>query len=546
MRRTLIMQEETDFLLMTDCKNFVINVLGKEQWLTVYRFERTEFEHISYYCALIPNKELEECLSSADWDLTVGEGMPGCNVSGFGDKKIVQYQRFGTSSEVEPLVIAREFYGIRKDYVELSEEFRHYHNLYHDRTNDAFIKIKDSGEEEEIAVIKDNTVLIKVKAIRQFLGMKDMSLALYFTIDRHTVEPLEDLGVSEETHEVENGEFKYYFITREWKFSDDFKTHSRLMGKKIIPGYSVENSGIWPYDSEKEHEEFIIGKDKNGESVTYSCNYDELANYFGANPHAPHYLTPVFFSREVLRKYLNQPEKYTVEDGYLRCGSLWGVQIDNNHDDLISVFLGDLGRDMPYVEQTYWRSYNVVAEEEISEVNFKRSFLAEFTDPAKVDLILKGKYRLLQERWFSNYGWHLYERLKEGDQHYFNTLRIPITDDQAEFDKQILALAKLFIDSISIRDLQEYTGETEDKVLPLLEQFLQKKKINGYEPHLLLLRKLYEIRSSGVGHRKGKNYIKIARYFGLTSKNTVSILEDIMKQLISFLDFLNNNCLPKE
>lgn len=239
MRRTLIMQEEKDFLLMTDCKNFVINVLGKEQWLTVYRFERTEFEHISYYCALIPNKELEECLSSADWDLTVGDGMPGCNVSGFGDKKIVQYQRFGTSSEVEPLVIGREFYGIRKDYVELSEEFRHYHNLYHDRTNDAFIKIKDSGEEEEIAVIKDNTVQIKVKAIRQFLGMKDMSLALYFTIDRHTVEPLEDLGVSEETHEVENGEFKYYFITRKWKFSDDFKTHSRLMGKKIIPGKSV-------------------------------------------------------------------------------------------------------------------------------------------------------------------------------------------------------------------------------------------------------------------------------------------------------------------
>ena len=121
---------------------------------------------------------------------------------------------------------------------------------------------------------------------------------------------------------------------------------------------------------------FIIGEDQDGSSLEYSCDPDELANYFGANPNAPHYVTPVFFRRDVLQKYYEDTDKYAVEDGYLRCGGLWGVRIDNDQPDYVMVFLGDLRRDLPAAERDYWRSFNIAPVGPMSETAFRRSFLA--------------------------------------------------------------------------------------------------------------------------------------------------------------------------
>jgi hypothetical protein len=52
-----------------------------------------------------------------------------------------------------------------------------------------------------------------------------------------------------------------------------------------------------------QYETFIVGTDDEGESVIHTCDPDTLANYFGKNPAAPHYLTPVSFERRVFDKY---------------------------------------------------------------------------------------------------------------------------------------------------------------------------------------------------------------------------------------------------
>jgi hypothetical protein len=540
------MGDKKDFLLMNFWKDFIFNSLGQEQWMTVYQNKKTEYEHVSFYCALVPNDKVSEALTTTDWELSYGDGMPGCSVTGYGEKEIVNYDRYGVGNNIEPLIIVRDFHGIKESYVEVSEEFRYYHNLFEDRDNGVFIKIKDNGDDEEIVTIDNETVRIQVKAIRQFLALKAMSLAVYFTIDRHTVESLQMLGIDEVSINEGNSEFKYYFLIRNWRFSGKYKTHSRLMGKRIIPGYSINNSGIWPYAENRQYIDFITGMDEQGEMLTYTSNPDELANYFGANPHAPHFLTAIAFNREVLRKYLGQPEKYSVEDGYLRCGGLWGVPIDNNHQEVLSVFLGDLGR-LPYEEQIYWRSFNLASEGKISEVNFKRSFLAEFTEPTNIDLVLKSNYQKLQENWLSHFGWNLFDPLTKGDQHYYETLQVPITNDQSEFDKQILAMAKLFVDAISISSIQHFTGiHDQSKPIILLECLFNKLNITEYNPHLEILRKLYEIRSSGIGHRKGKNFTKISKYYELSSENTISVVEKIMMQLNNVILFIINNCLPQE
>jgi hypothetical protein len=106
----------------------------------------------------------------------------------------------------------------------------------------------------------------------------------------------------------------------------------------------------------------IIATDTSGRPIRHTCNPEKLANYFDKNPNAPQYLTPVFFGAEVLAKYYDDTRKYSVEDGYLRCGSLWGLQVDNDHTDVVVVFLGDLGRALSETERNYWLSFDITRE----------------------------------------------------------------------------------------------------------------------------------------------------------------------------------------
>lgn len=68
------------------------------------------------------------------------------------------------------------------------------------------------------------------------------------------------------------------------------------MGKRILLPKPVEECGYEPYsrNEENEYPEYIIGIDEYGEPRSYTSNPAKLSNYFGANPGAPHYLTPVF------------------------------------------------------------------------------------------------------------------------------------------------------------------------------------------------------------------------------------------------------------
>jgi hypothetical protein len=107
------------------------------------------------------------------------------------------------------------------------------------------------------------------------------------------------------------------------------KPFTRLLGKKILPPGPIDICGVWPFESAEEYPEFIIGEDEHGRPVRYTCDPDQLANYFGKNDHALHYLTPVHFRKEVLQKYYDRPELYSVSDGGVRCAAPWSCRIDN-------------------------------------------------------------------------------------------------------------------------------------------------------------------------------------------------------------------------
>ncbi len=333
--------------------------------------------------------------------------------------------------------------------------------------------------------------------------------------------------------------------------SDEKISYSRVCGKKIIRPLAIEKCGCWPFaDGQEQHESFIVGMDENGGHILSTCNEAELSNNFVQKEGTYHCLTPVFFRRDVLAKYYANTDKYEIEDGYLRCQGLWTLRIDNNHPDQITVFLSDLA-DMPYTEQKHWRSFNLTPEERsMSRANFVRSFLGSFHDTESPDLIFKQSYKKLQETWFKKRGWHVFLPLDAGDKHYFSSLRIPLNEQQSEFDAQIHGLAKLLVDSINVAGiLKEYPISIPDKLkgkshgLYVFEQFLLAIGVWQADGYTGFLRELQGLRSSGTAHRKGGNYQKIATRLKIDEHDYQKICmaifdtaDNLMKSLIEIVD----------
>lgn len=124
-----------------------------------------------------------------------------------------------------------------------------------------------------------------------------MNLLLYFELTRHFTKATAysaDESNSNLTYTIYSGD----------SYSDGYTSFSRIHGKKLILCHSIEYCGAWPFEKKKEYQQFIIiiGGDSE-EPEIFTSDSDLLANYFGANPKASHYLKPVFFRKEVMQKY---------------------------------------------------------------------------------------------------------------------------------------------------------------------------------------------------------------------------------------------------
>lgn len=515
--------------------------LGKGEWTTVYS-SRDGIDGVAIYSALIKNTLLKRSLQHPSWDLTIGDGAPGLESSfGAGNEKM----RYVRSSDggIEPLVLMRSFHDIRPGYWEVSEDFRLYFNLYDDKTGRRFLRIDDNGDEHEAVLMKDDEIKIKTFLIRQYLAIRKMKLAIFFDYSRLSTKTIEELGIEEYSREEKGADFIYSIGVGKWMgFSDETKkSHGRLLGKKIVSGDPSFKPDIFGRQK-KGYIDFVIGADDDGKEILHTCNEAKLSNYFGANPGAPHYLTPVCFRKEVLNKYYSQPEKYTVSDGYLSCGAVWGLYIDNNHPDAVMVFLGDLGH-LSQTEQMYWRGFNLPSGK-MSRVAFKRSILGQFTDPQTADLYFKQRFTIFNEYWKRKFGWELFRPLTGKDEYAFKILRVPLTNDIREFDEQIGTLTKVFVDSLNEKELAKgITNKESAKGLDKLETWLAAQHFRR-DNMMEFLRKLQALRSASTAHRKGDNYEKIKPYFEMDKKELTDVLEDIFIKCVWTLRTLEKFFLP--
>lgn len=509
--------------------------------LTVYKHDVNDIHNRGIHSILVPMDKKNDVLSDFSWEMQSTDGLPSSCIYG-GNR--AEYLRFGNDEGYEPLLIHREFYGIRPSNIELTEEFRLFHNLYYDGVNNHFIKIDESGNTTVIATVAENEVRIRVKELRQFLAIKEMYLSIQFDHREHSEITLSELSL-EETHTKTSTELAVWMLG----FGDiEFTTYryfSRLCGKKLVEPLLKSQSGMYGFSEEKakRYIDFIVDTSADGNEILFSSNASQCD-----------YLTAVYFKKEVLDKYHQKPSRYSVEPSYLRCTNLWGMMIDNDQKDIVCAWLGDLGRDLPYEEQLHWRSYNIEPVGSMSSSFFRQQILAEFTDSESFEHVFKNIYRKFNETCINVLNEHLILPLKDEDSHYFDTIRVPSTNEQLDFDGLILGLTKVIIDSLNERYFNRYLKETlsenefsETKgSIRKLEKTLDLHGITDYETHISFLRNLQNLRSSSSAHRKGKQYEKAINKFGIHSKKDLKTgFEDILRQSCEFLDYLMHKVSSK-
>jgi hypothetical protein len=517
-------------------------------WFPAYHYTKTPDQKLTWFSALVPPALIPKLVkTSGGWDIRIGEGGPAVWTGWSGGVEQHIYRPIGNEEGIEPLVIHRGFHGMREKFMELAQEFRLYHNLYPEPAKKRFLLIDNNGDESEAVRYGEDFLDIRTDLLLKFCAVKQMALAIYVDSFRDSKRTLDELGLADTRTNHEGTRHKYFLavIAKDIVSKDEFETSGSIVGKKyVLPGpFPTERS-----EPAEIYQDFIIDTDATGRAVRHTCNPDKLADYFGKNPEAPHYLTSVFFRAEVLAKYYADPGKYTVEDGYLRCGSLWGLHMDNDHTDVVVVFLGDLGRDLSEAERNYWLSFNIAPQgRTISQTTFKRGFLAQFADPEKPDLVFKHEYNYFNRMFREAIGWDFFLPLHDDDKHFLTGLRLLSKDNQAELDSQLIALTKVLVDSLNEKDIAKglTTLVENDKGITKLEKFFLERRAAGFEPHVKFLRVLQDLRSKSAAHRKGSSYEKLIADLQLADEGQQKLFAALLTAACEFIRFLNALLIPK-
>ena len=480
-------------------------------WTVLYQSRKDGDLDVLQWSMLAPKSLRRGILADINRLPRIGFGAPNFDRILDGGHERTLYERFGTDDGFEPLVILQDHYGVRPEMIpQLSEEFRLYHNLW---TNDGteFIKVKADGSVEPAARIGPDGVRVRTPLLRQFQAAKQLDLVLRISSYLYVDDP-DEVAQFGEIVSVKDQDNMSLSIHVGDVLHNRQRPCSVLDGTKVVPAPHAEKAGVWPFDEHEEtYHDFIIGEDADGEPIKHTCDPDQLGNYFGKNPDAPHYLTPVYFRREVLKRYYEHPARYSMRDGYLSCGSLWGTELDNDHPDHVMVFLGDLGRDLPESERTYWQTFNMAPTGAPSETLVRRAFLGQWATPQAPDLRFKSTYDRFNKKWQEQFGWALFKEPEPDDAHVLQRLRVPLDDSQPEFEAQVAGLAKVLVDALNERDIQKQlpTKEANDKGISKLERWMRQQQYPSVEHDIAFLRRLQRLRSKLAAHRKGSDYAQV-------------------------------------
>lgn len=316
---------------------------------------------------------------------------------------------------------------------------------------------------------------------------------------------------------------------------------SRLLGRYLVRG--AKNSRVprfEEWDRDHEYPEFIYGTDREtGQMLSHTCDPEQLGSYFDKDDTRLHYLTPIYFKREVLQPYAAEPGKYALSATRLSCLGLWSVDISFNSVGLVEVYLGDLGRKLPAAEWGHWKSYNVPPQGKMDEGRFRRDFLNQPANSKDPVGDLQRARATAAEVSEALLGSPIWKPLPADARAEFESLVGPLSDAPAALGQALLVLTKALVDGIDPVPLKRFLGsyEKDEKSLTLLDRFSE--ALGGTAELTSVFRKLQSFRSAGgVAHLAGSGRAKAAADLGVTDMSTWDAFESVATRLMKSLTSL--------
>ena len=517
------------------------------------------------FSCLVSDNTLEKSMSYDAWDINYCQVGPIINERA--DGAFISYSRYWADN-FEPIVMYLENEGRWDEEVFLTEEFVMYFKLHKEpkgKNEYAYYQVDECGDDVEVAKVKNKNLEIKLKYVKEYIAVKKLNLLIFNDEVVYSDKSLDKLSSHQiPIHVITDEDYIFsYALDQNPGCNLRYKSYAIFRGKCAYRHDEKDIQHLWKL-RDSGYEDFIVGADENGNEISMSCDEYRMPNLFTRQDDEPYSLSPIFFKRDVLSKYYQAVEKYTVQDGYL-LGPSWGIRIDNDRlDDYVVVALVDLGR-MPHKEQIHWRHFNVLPprNSSYSMTTYNRWFAAIPTDCSIApDLVFKHLYVQTNNKWEKKYGWPLFKELAVDDQYHFETLHLMgQNNDQKEFDGLIQSITKLVIDSLNEKQLVKGIDCNKPDVIQLLTEKnikeLKPSNIQGgitkFECFLIsegvlnsdfvkLLREIQELRSCTVAHRKSTKLDSktesLFNFFGILQNSDKIVLSNLLSRLNEMLKWL--------
>lgn len=306
---------------------------------------------------------------------------------------------------------------------------------------------------------------------------------------------------------------------------------ARLEGKDLEP---------------KKYETFVAFDFKHKRIAELPCDPADLDSYF-ADSCKPFQTSPAFFKADVLLKYKQDPEKYTLDQRSISCRNSWHLQTyDINKAGQVSTYLCYLG-DLPYTEQLHWKQYNEKPKAGLSERAIKTDFEGEWDlsyEPlSELESSLEELSKIKSEVWACR------------DRSLYGQLNYVVSDSTKEWTDEIQTLDKLVIEGLNysyLKKLGQLLNCYDPKLgsIKLLGETLKAKSINTKEIEQIIspfeeiqfLRTKFSAHASNT-NEKDKIRKKIITQYGTLRNHFRNLVERTDRGIKLLLELASRNIL---
>ena len=506
--------------------DYVDRDFENEEWVIVAKVDQIDQEESQFTLSRIMKnniKFIQQILSRWQCEMTPEFGLPKFVIK---NKKI--YYDVNDTFQFGKIRI-QVFTSIRhfdnSSQLDLIQEFILYHNLLFNPEKNHYVEQKNS---EVVIEMNSDSIKIKTKYLRDYLAAKNMVLIRYHSHIRHIDKPIMNIINKSKNNIKRKDNTRHYSIMITKRFESENSTYSILNGKDIIKPYNkpLHEDYLYFNGDKDESVSFIIGHTNQGELIKKKCLQSKPSEF----------LSIVSFKKNVLKRYYDDNSKYSVNGKLISCGRSWNIKYWVK-DEQVRVFLGDLSH-IPHDEQYYWCSHNVESQSLSNISKIDELLYNEFGDVEPTQYLLKTRIKI-NAIFKELYGFDLFTELNEKNKHVQKSLHSLLTDDQKEFEEQIILLSKIFIESINKKKLGKIINwnpigkEKQKSILYLehyLDQYLQCDQSDA-EAISKIFKTIQILRSEYAAHLVSSNIDKTLKKHGFENLSNIEIFKMVILEL---------------